>query len=51
MKKYIFIILSIVTTAIITYFLTIYNLKITNVEKSESGELITINNQKYYIEY
>lgn len=34
-----------------TYFITIYNLKIENIEITEDGEIITINKQKYFYEF
>lgn len=43
----IFVILTIIT---VTYLLTIYSLKVENVEQSEGGYLITVNNQKYFFE-
>lgn len=43
----IFVILAII---IVTYLLTIYNLKVENVVQSEGGYLITVNNQKYFFE-
>lgn len=47
MLRKIFVILAII---IATYLLTIYNLKVENVEQSEGGYLIIINNQKYFFE-
>lgn len=35
---------------IVTYLFTIYNLKVENVEQSEGGYLITVNNQNYFFE-
>lgn len=43
----IFVILAIVFA---TYLITIYSLKIENVEQSEGGYLITVNDQKYFFE-
>ena len=43
-------ILVILTIVIATYLLTIYNLKVENVEQSEGGYLITVNNQNYFFE-
>lgn len=43
----IFVILTII---IATYLLTIYNLKVENVEQSEGGYLLTVNGQKYFFE-
>lgn len=36
---------------ICTYFITIYNLKIEQVEETEQGEMIIINGQKYLYEF
>lgn len=43
----IFVILAIV---LITYLITIYNLKIENVEENKGGYLITVNGQNYFFE-
>lgn len=51
MKKILITILLLFITIVETYFITINNLQITNVEKTETGELITINNNNYYYEY
>lgn len=51
MKKIILNLLIALCLIICTYFITIYNLKIEQVEKTEQGELITINGQKYFYEF
>lgn len=43
-------ILVILTIVLTSYLITIYSLKIENVEQSEGGYLITVNNQKYFFE-
>lgn len=49
MKKFKKIILMLAILAIT--ILTTYNLKIENVQRTETGELITINGQDYYYEF
>lgn len=50
-KKIILMLAILAITILTTYFITIYNLKIENVQRTETGELITINGQDYYYEF
>lgn len=50
-KKIILMLAILAITILATYSMTIYNLKIENVQRTETGELITINGQDYYYEF
>ena len=48
MKKLIIFIIYTLILVLGTYFVTIHNLKVTDVEPAEEGVMITINNNNYY---
>lgn len=51
MKKLIIFIIYTLILMLGTYFVTIHNLKVTDVEPAEEGVMITINNNNYYYEF
>lgn len=51
MKKLIIFIIYTLVLVLGTYFITVRNLKITDVEPVEEGIMITINNNNYYYEF